>query len=250
MAVTPRAAGSGVRLRRIGRPADWGPRRVGHRTGVGGAKTTARQNAPGSRDTGNSNGKVVSCWEGPLVAGRRVGFAGAVGASGRLVFVPPRDATATALLQVSMRQEEFKIYASTRREVLRSPFVLTTALRKPEVSSLAIIQREKPNEIAWVQDHLEVSFPGDAEVIQVDLTGGDPEEAVILRARLSTPISARSSTANEPSKTAGMPRSAKSTATRKKKCEGRARPSSNWPRNWERPTPRRSHCSRSSTSKR
>jgi hypothetical protein len=104
--------------------------------------------------------------------------------------------TATALLQVSMRQDtylsnpplsdssgiqkEFDIYKSTQRGWLTSPFVLTTALRKPEIGNLAIIQREKPNEIAWVQDHLEVSFPGDAEVMQVDLTGGDPEEAVIL----------------------------------------------------------------------
>ena len=132
--------------------------------------------------------------------------------------------TATALLQVSMRQDtymsnpppsdssgiqkEFEIYKSTQRGWITSPFVLTTALRKPEVSSLAIIQREKPNEIAWIQDHLEVSFPGDAEVMQVDLTGGDSEEAVILlrgRRRLSQRDRQRRTGRAEPQVFRGLP---------------------------------------------
>ena len=102
--------------------------------------------------------------------------------------------TATAWLQVTMREDglvspaesavgierEFEIYKGTQRELLKNPYVLVAALRKPEVNQLPIVQRARPDEIAWLQDHLEASYPGDAEVMRVDLVGGDAKEAVIL----------------------------------------------------------------------
>jgi capsular exopolysaccharide synthesis family protein len=112
-------------------------------------------------------------------------------------FLLPHNYTAVSLLQVSMREEaimsqsnmgysiqqEFENYKNTQAQLLRSPFVLNTALRKPEISKLAMIQREKPNEIAWLQDHLSVSFPGDSEIMQVSLTDRDPKEVMkVVRA--------------------------------------------------------------------
>ena len=111
-------------------------------------------------------------------------------------FLLPKNYTAESLIQVKMRedtvvtpkstfavQQEFDVYKNTQRGWLTSPFVLTTALRKPEISNLAMIQREKPNEIVWLQGHLAVSFPGDAEIMQVSLTDRDPKEVTnVVRA--------------------------------------------------------------------
>ena len=91
--------------------------------------------------------------------------------------------------------------------MLRSPFVLITALRKPEISNLAMIQREKPNEIAWLQDQLSVSFPGDAEIMQVSLTDRDPKEVTKVVRAVVDGVSRRDR------RKANWPRSAASTPT-------------------------------------
>jgi hypothetical protein len=90
------------------------------------------------------------------------------------------DALLSPLTNAGGVQQELEIYRNTQREWLKSAFVLVTALRKPEIGKLAVVQREKPNEIVWLQDHLEVSFPGNAEIMQVSLAADDPEEAATL----------------------------------------------------------------------
>jgi polysaccharide biosynthesis transport protein len=108
-------------------------------------------------------------------------------------FVTPTNYTASSLIQVAMQQEamvsqskigyslpqEFEVYKNSQREWLRSPFVLAAALRKPEISSLEIVKREK-DPIVWLQDALVVGFPGEAEIMQVSLTDRDKDEVTKL----------------------------------------------------------------------
>ena len=103
-----------------------------------------------------------------------------------------KDYTATSLILVPMRQDsmaspdklprvqqEFTVYKNTQREFLRSPFVLAAALRKPDVKSLELVKRQS-DPIVWLQKNLKVSFPGDAELMQVSLVGDDPKQVTAL----------------------------------------------------------------------
>ncbi|HLA83385.1 MAG TPA: hypothetical protein VJL29_01210 [Thermoguttaceae bacterium] len=103
-----------------------------------------------------------------------------------------RGHKATSLLRISMRPnslmggkqeqsnlaEEFRIFKATQAELIRSPFVLTAALRKPEIASLKIFQREKDDPVGWLRENLEISFPGNAEIMEVSLADSNQNEAV------------------------------------------------------------------------
>jgi polysaccharide biosynthesis transport protein len=73
----------------------------------------------------------------------------------------------------SSKQTPFDIYKGTQRELIRNRFVLNAALRNPAVAKLAII-REQLDPIEWLQKNLAVSFPGNAEILEVAMKGEDP----------------------------------------------------------------------------
>lgn len=117
-----------------------------------------------------------------------VGIICAVVVGGITWFLLPKDYTATALIRVSMRQErlvfdsherlflhDYDIYKNTQLQLLRSPFVLSAALRDPEISALKIVRAER-DPIIWLQEELRVFFPSDAEIMQVELTEYDKVE--------------------------------------------------------------------------
>ena len=104
--------------------------------------------------------------------------------------------TATGYLRVSMAEtpiafkddltwtnvERFEIYKNTQRQLLLSRFVMISALRKPEVSAIPIIQKEQRegDPVQWLSDSLSVDFPGRAEMMTVSLTLPDPDQAQTL----------------------------------------------------------------------
>ncbi|NLY01572.1 MAG: AAA family ATPase [Rhodopirellula sp.] len=100
--------------------------------------------------------------------------------------------TARALLRVATSEQQlvfdtaerasaetFMIYKSTQQQLIRSDFVLLAALRNREVAALPVVQAQS-DPVAWLANQLEVEFPGDAEVMQIELTGDDPEAAAAL----------------------------------------------------------------------
>jgi succinoglycan biosynthesis transport protein ExoP len=73
-------------------------------------------------------------------------------------------------------QSAFDIYKDTQAQLVKSRSVLTSALRDSEISGLGIIRREENkghDPVIWLQDKLVVSFPGDAELMEVRLTDND-----------------------------------------------------------------------------
>ena len=60
--------------------------------------------------------------------------------------------------------------------------MLCAALKNPAVAKLPSVQREKVAGDAkkWLADRLQVSFPGDAEIMKVSIRGDDRQEAVTL----------------------------------------------------------------------
>ncbi len=138
-------------------------------------------------------------WFFGLVIG--IALAVAVGAS--TWFLMPKSYTATALIEVSMRddvlvfpersysaQQEYQVFKETQAQLLKSPFVLMAALRKPEIIALSIVEREKADPIIWLQDELHVSFPGESAIMRVSLSDNDPKEvAKIVQAIVDAYIS-------------------------------------------------------------
>lgn len=110
-----------------------------------------------------------------------------------LVFLP-KNYTATAMVQVDLRPEEslignsnklvsirdYETFKMTQALSMRSPFVLNAALRESEVLQLKIYQREKNDPIKWLQNELIVSYPNDAELMQVSLTDDDKREVTTM----------------------------------------------------------------------
>ena len=99
--------------------------------------------------------------------------------------VQPTYVVATAMFQVESTppailgeevipsRHEFKIVKKSQLALLRSHFVLSYALRNPAVAGLPIFQGQA-DPVEWLQQHLEVEFPEDSEILAISLRG--PEE--------------------------------------------------------------------------
>lgn len=126
---------------------------------------------------------------------RRWGWALAAGivlaAASALVawFAIPVNYTATAWLRIATDKPKilFKVGAedellSDRRAVatlMTSRFVLNAALRKPNVSQCEYL-RDEDDRLTWLKEHVEVTFPGNSEILQIGMTGDDPSQLVTL----------------------------------------------------------------------
>jgi len=74
----------------------------------------------------------------------------------------------------------FEIFKQTQRALLKGPYVVTAALRRPGISQLSMVRRERGNEVTWLSDELSVVFPGDSEIMQISMKGEDPKELTRL----------------------------------------------------------------------
>ena len=71
--------------------------------------------------------------------------------------------------------------------LLKSNYVLSKALQEPEVASLATIVAHRDGPVEWLQEHLVADFPGDGEIMRVELNEGASEErAKIVNAIVDT----------------------------------------------------------------
>ncbi len=100
--------------------------------------------------------------------------------------------TVASLLQVSSQEQRlvfetadradaatFEIYKSTQAQLLRSRFVIHTALRQHEVAELPLIERHD-DPVSWLADELRVDFPGNAEIMRVSLRGDHPQQLAAM----------------------------------------------------------------------
>ncbi|HEV8000219.1 MAG TPA: hypothetical protein VGP63_10090, partial [Planctomycetaceae bacterium] len=100
--------------------------------------------------------------------------------------------TALAVLRVSMGQATilapgqnsdgataFEVYKRTQRQLLRSPAVLTAALQREAVAKLPAVTQQV-GALAWLQNSINVTFPDEAEIMQVSVTCEDQKTAETL----------------------------------------------------------------------
>ncbi len=78
--------------------------------------------------------------------------------------------------------DRFEIYKRTQQQLITMRLVLVAALRNPTVAKLPSIRhaQETGDPVKWLQSRLRVSFPGNAEIMEVSLTADDPDEAATL----------------------------------------------------------------------
>jgi len=106
--------------------------------------------------------------------------------------VIPEDYEAVCLLRVRREQQamlggqtvggspnDYNTYKQTQSGLIKSPFVISAALRIPGISQLPMVRREG-NPVAWLTDALRVTITGESEILRVSLRGEDTEQIIKL----------------------------------------------------------------------
>ncbi len=156
-------------------------------------KTSSTQNATAGQSSpfaarGNSISPVRRRRWGLAIT---LGLAGGAAAAVAAWWLAADKYTAVALLKISAHENpilfkleedsatSFDMFKGTQQQLLVSDVVLIAALRRPEASGLAVVQKEE-DPVRWLARNIRVDFPGNAEIMRVSLTSEKPEEADIL----------------------------------------------------------------------
>ena len=70
---------------------------------------------------------------------------------------------------------DYEAYRKTQVQLIKSPFVLTSALRRPGISSLSTLSTED-DPVGYLMRNIQVSAPMESEVVQVRMRGEDAKE--------------------------------------------------------------------------
>jgi len=86
-----------------------------------------------------------------------------------------------------LSRDNYEVYKRTQEQLLKSPLVLCAALRPFADQDGSLVEPQKfsvledsTDKIAWLKNNIRVTFPGDAEIMEVSLSGSDREELPIL----------------------------------------------------------------------
>ncbi|TWT34641.1 polysaccharide biosynthesis tyrosine autokinase [Blastopirellula retiformator] len=67
----------------------------------------------------------------------------------------------------------YEVFKSTQQQMITTRFVLNNALSQPEIAEMPVV-RSQVDPVKWLGGQLQISFPGEAEIMQVSIQGGDP----------------------------------------------------------------------------
>ncbi|QEG37275.1 GumC domain-containing protein [Bythopirellula goksoeyrii] len=74
-------------------------------------------------------------------------------------------------------EKEFEIFKETQLTLLKSQFVLMAALNRGDIRELNVVVKNRPDELTWLQDELQASFPGESKILMISYEGNeDPDE--------------------------------------------------------------------------
>lgn len=76
-------------------------------------------------------------------------------------------------------QANYEVYKRTQKELIRNRYVLNSALRDPKVSQMPVIKHQV-NPVDWLQDQILVTYPGEAEILEISLRGESPDAVAAL----------------------------------------------------------------------
>jgi capsular exopolysaccharide synthesis family protein len=123
-------------------------------------------------------------WLPAVVLGTVVGLCASVGT---YLFAPRGGYEAVVWLRVRNKSDvmafggrdsgEYDMYRRTQMQLLKSPFVINSALRSPGIAELRSL-REERDPASWLSSSLQVFTPADSEVMQLKLMASTPEDAI------------------------------------------------------------------------
>lgn len=134
---------------------------------------------------------LVNCLRRRWLAALLLGLLAALLAGLLLLWLFPLSSEVVSYLQVENQEtdnifeetkrvtnpKEFEVFQQTQLTLFKSQFVLTSALARSDISQLNAVVKERPNELQWLMDELQVSFPGESKIMMVKYEGDDdPEE--------------------------------------------------------------------------
>ena len=76
--------------------------------------------------------------------------------------------------------EDYGVYKKTQLQLLKSKFVLSRAARKSEMVSLPTMQEHKADPVGFLESHLIVDYPGDAELLRVAIKGTRRDDLPVI----------------------------------------------------------------------
>lgn len=71
---------------------------------------------------------------------------------------------------------EYEAYRKTQVALIKSPFVMMSALRRPGISELEMIREQDSDPVGWLTRSIQVTAPMESEVVQVRLRGENPAD--------------------------------------------------------------------------
>ncbi|MDA1039148.1 MAG: hypothetical protein O3A37_02495 [Planctomycetota bacterium] len=74
---------------------------------------------------------------------------------------------------------EYEAYRKTQVQLIKSPFVLSSALRRPAVADCNAL-RDEPDPVGWLESSITVTAPPHSEVLQIGLRGVRPAETALI----------------------------------------------------------------------
>lgn len=74
---------------------------------------------------------------------------------------------------------EYEAYRKTQVQLIKSPFVLASALRRPGVADSTAL-RDEPDPVGWLESQITVTAPPHSEVLQIGLRGERPAETALI----------------------------------------------------------------------
>jgi polysaccharide biosynthesis transport protein len=74
---------------------------------------------------------------------------------------------------------DYSRFQNTQTTLVKSRLVFSAALRDPKVSGCAMV-RQKVDPLRWLGDELKAEFIGGSEVMEISLTGNNPQELVCI----------------------------------------------------------------------
>lgn len=119
-----------------------------------------------------------------------LGFLAAAIAGPAVWFLMPKSFSAQARLQIAAQapkilfqtvetqevgSDAYKRYQSTQQALVKSQLVLNAALSDPKVRKYSTIRRQV-DQVAWLQEKLKVDFLTGSEIMEITLSGDNPEE--------------------------------------------------------------------------
>ncbi len=76
-------------------------------------------------------------------------------------------------------RSDFAIYLKSQAAMIKSHFVLTAALRDPNVASLPML-REQPDPVHFLEEELKVEYQEGSEILKIMLSGDDPRAVTMI----------------------------------------------------------------------